>query len=46
MFRNVEFSASEISKIWHLKAQYVKVSDIAKQIKRSRSGIYEILSKE
>ncbi|KAF8778534.1 hypothetical protein HNY73_015248 [Argiope bruennichi] len=46
MPRNVPFSAADIAKIWRLKAQNVKVSDIAKQMKRSRSGIYEILSKD
>ncbi|KAF8787989.1 Transposable element Tc3 transposase like protein [Argiope bruennichi] len=46
MPRNVPFSAADIVKIWRLKAQNVKVSDIAKQMKRSRSGIYEILSKD
>ncbi|KAF8766939.1 hypothetical protein HNY73_019954 [Argiope bruennichi] len=46
MPRNVQFSAADIAKIWRLKAQNVKVSDIAKQMKRSRSGIYEILSKD
>ncbi|KAF8788328.1 hypothetical protein HNY73_009843 [Argiope bruennichi] len=46
MPRNVQFSAADIAKIWRLKAQNVKVSDIAKQMKRKRSGIYEILSKD
>ena len=46
MPRNVQFSAADIAKIWHLKAQNIKVSDIAKQMKRSRSGVYEILSKD
>ena len=45
MPRNVQFSAAGIAKIWRLKAQNVKVSDIVKQMKRIRSGINEILSK-
>ena len=46
MPRNVLFFAAEIAKIWHLKAQNVEVSDIVKQMKRSRSRIQEILSKD
>ena len=46
MPRNVHFSAAEITKIWCLKAQNVKVTDVAKQIKRSRFEIYDILSKD
>ena len=46
MPRIVQFSAPEIAKIWRLKAQNVKLSDVSKQMKRSRSGFYEILSKD
>lgn len=42
---NVQFWAADIAKIWHLKFQNVKDSDTAEQIKRSRSGVYEILFK-
>ena len=45
MPHKVQFSAAEVVKIWHLKAKNVKVSDIAKQMKSSRSGVYEFLSK-
>lgn len=33
------------AKIWRLKTQNVFVSAIAKEIKRKKSGIYEILLK-
>ena len=39
-------SAVKTAKIRRLKTQNVKVSDVAKQMKRSRSGVYEILSKD
>ena len=45
MPRRVKFSAAETAKIWRLKVQNVKASDVSKQIKCSRSRIYEILSK-
>lgn len=45
MPRNVQLSAADKAKILRLKAQNVKISDIAKQIKRSRIRIYAIFSK-
>lgn len=45
MPRHIQFSTGDIAKIWRLKVQRFKISDIAKQIKRKRSWIYKILLK-
>lgn len=46
MLYNVQFSAIDIVKIWHLNVQNVNVSIIAKQMKQSRSESKEISLKD
>lgn len=45
MLCNDEFSSADVTNIWRLKAQNVKISNTYKQEKRGWYGNYEILSK-
>lgn len=42
---NVQFTKNEILQIYRLKARGMRVVDIARRIKRSKAGIYQILAK-